>query len=41
MIETVTGRDAAEIPRDPDLNSAAIAARAFLAATGRATCASG
>jgi homoserine kinase len=29
-IETVTGRDAADIPRDPLLNSAAIAARAFL-----------
>ena len=30
VIEAVTGRDAAQIPREPALNSAAIAARAFL-----------
>jgi homoserine kinase len=30
VIEAVTGRDAAEIPRDTTLNTAAIAARAFL-----------
>ena len=30
VVEAVTGRDAGQIPRDPTLNSAAIAARTFL-----------
>jgi homoserine kinase len=34
VIEAVTGRDAAQIPRETGLNSAAIAARAFLDAHG-------